>query len=157
MSQPGKALYTKLSMLLNSNHIIYVLDLVAQSCLMLCDPMDCSLPSTSVHGDSPRENTPVNGLPCPPPGNLPNLGIKPRFAALQADSLPAELEGRPKNTRMGSLALFQWIFPTQESKQGLLHCRQILYQLSSQGSLHKSTILQFLKMAGIGHIVLLRN
>ena len=28
-----------------------------------------------------------SGLPCPPPGNLPNPGIKPRFPKLQADSL----------------------------------------------------------------------
>ena len=35
---------------------------------------------------------------------------------------------------MGSLFLLQGIFPTQESNQGLLHCRQILYQLSYQGS-----------------------
>ena len=34
---------------------------------------------------------------------------------------------------MGSLSLLQRIFPTQESTRGLLHCRQILYQLSSQG------------------------
>ena len=30
-----------------------------------------------------------------------------------------------------SLSLLQWIFPTQESNQGLLHCRWILYQLSN--------------------------
>ena len=35
---------------------------------------------------------------------------------------------------MGSLALIQRIFQTQESNCGLLHCRQILYQLTSQGS-----------------------
>ena len=33
-----------------------------------------------------------------------------------------------------NLSLLQWIFPTQESNRGLLHCRQILYQLSYQGS-----------------------
>ena len=38
----------------------------------------------------------------------------------------------PKNTRVGSLSLLQGIFPTQESNWGLLHCRQILYQLSYQ-------------------------
>ena len=31
-----------------------------------------------------------NGLPCPSPGDLPDPGIKPRFPALQADSLPSE-------------------------------------------------------------------
>ena len=34
-----------------------VLCLVAQSYLTLCDPMDCSLPGSSVHGDSPGKNT----------------------------------------------------------------------------------------------------
>ena len=35
---------------------------------------------------------------------------------------------------MGSLSLLQGIFPTHGSKPGLLHCRQILYHLSHQGS-----------------------
>ena len=38
-----------------------------------------------------------------------------------------------QNTRVGSRSLLQGIFPTQESNWGLLHCRQILYQLSHQG------------------------
>ena len=33
--------------------------LVAQSCSTLCNPMDCSLPGSSVHGDSPGKNTGV--------------------------------------------------------------------------------------------------
>ena len=75
-----------------------------------------------------------NELPCPPPRDLPNGGIQPRSPASQADSLPAEPQGKPKNTGAGSLSLLQGIFPTQESNQGLLHCRWILYQLSYQGS-----------------------
>ena len=39
-----------------------------------------------------------------------------------------------KNTGVGSLSLLQRIFPTQESNQGLLRGRQVLYQLSHQGS-----------------------
>ena len=39
-----------------------------------------------------------------------------------------------QNTGVGSLSLLQGIFLTQESNQGLLHCRRILYQLSYQGS-----------------------
>ena len=39
-----------------------------------------------------------------------------------------------QNTGVGSLSLLQWIFPTQESNWGLLHCRRILYQLSYEGS-----------------------
>ena len=52
-----------------------------------------------------------------------------------SDSLPAKPLGKPKNTKVGSLSLLQGIFPTQESSQGLLHYRWILYQLSYQGSL----------------------
>ena len=70
----------------------------------------------------------------PSPGDLPNPGIKPRSSALQVYSLPAEPQGEPKNAGVGSLSLLQWIFLIQESNQGLLHCRQILYQLSYEGS-----------------------
>ena len=38
-----------------------------------------------------------------------------------------------QNTGVGSLSLLQGIFPTQKSNQGLLYCRQILYQLSYEG------------------------
>ena len=40
---------------------------------------------------------------------------------------------------MGSLSLLLGIFPTQESNWRLLHCRQILYQLSYQGSVRTHT------------------
>ena len=76
------------------HHLVPMLCLVTQSCPTLCGPMDCSLPSYSVHGDSPG-----------------------------------------KNTGVGCHFLLQGIFPTQGSNQGLLHCRQILYQLRYQGSL----------------------
>ena len=74
-------------------HTRAVLCLVAQSCLTLCDPLDCSLPGFSVHEDSPGKN----------------IGV-------------------------GYHALLQGIFPTQGSNPDLPHCRQILYQLSYQGS-----------------------
>ena len=60
-------------------------------------------------------------LPCPPPGHLPNPAIKPRFPTLQADSLLSKPPGKPKNTGVGSLSLFQEIFLTQEFNQDLLH------------------------------------
>ena len=75
------------------------------------------------------------GQPFPSPGDLLNPGIEPQLPALQADSLPAETQGKPKNTGVGSLSLLQQIFPTQELNWGLLQCRRILYQLSYQGSL----------------------
>ena len=98
---------------------------VAQSCLTLCNPMDYT-----VHGI--LQAIVLEAFPSP--RDLPNPGIEPRPPALQADSLPAEPQGKPKNTGVGSLSLLQRTFPTQESNQGLLHCRRILYQLSYQGS-----------------------
>ena len=76
--------------------------------------MDCSITGSSVRGDSPG-----SGLPCPPPGDRPNPRIKPWSPTLQADCLLSEPLGRPKGN-----------FLTQELNQGLLHCKQILYQLS---------------------------
>ena len=78
---------------------------ISQVCCVLCCALSCSvvsfatpwavcsLPGSSVHGDSPG-----------------------------------------KNTGVGCHALLQGIFPTQGSNPGLSHCRQILYQLSHQGS-----------------------
>ena len=76
---------------------------------------------------------PWSGSPFPSPGDLPNPGIKHRPPILQVDSLPAEPPGKPKKTGVGSVPLLQGIFLTQALNQGLLHCRQILYQLSFQG------------------------
>ena len=44
-----------------------------------------------------------------------------------AHSLPAKPQGKPKNPGVVSLSLLQQIFPTQESNQGLPHCKWILY------------------------------
>ena len=41
-----------------------------------------------------------SGLPCPSPGDFPNPGIKPGSSpALQADSLPSELPGKPTHQK----------------------------------------------------------
>ena len=64
--------------------------------------------------------------------DLPNLGIRPRSPTLQADSLPAEPQAKPKNTGVGSLSLLQRIFLIQESNWGLRHCRWTLCQLSHE-------------------------
>ena len=47
-----------------------------QSCLTLCDSMDCGPPGSSVHGIFSRQEY-WSGLPCPPPGDLPDPGIEP--------------------------------------------------------------------------------
>ena len=54
-----------------------------------------------------------------------------------------------KNTEVGCHALFQGIFPTQESNPGLPHCRQILNRLSHQGSLmHVFTLIYLSHLNG---------
>ena len=50
-----------------------------QPCLTLCNPMNCLW-------DSPGKNTGVSGLPCPPPGDLTNPGIKPTFLTFPAST-----------------------------------------------------------------------
>ena len=96
-------------------------------CPTLCNPIDYI-----VHGILQARYW--NGEPLPSTGGLPNPGIKPRSPTLQGDSLPTEPPRKPKNSGVGSLSLLQQIFPTQESNQGLLYCRRILYHLRHQGS-----------------------
>ena len=107
--------------------------------VMLYVSGSCSVVSNSSwpHGlyspwNSPGQNTGVGSLYLLQ--GISKLGIKPRSPTLQAVSLLAEPQGKPKNTGLGSLSLLQWIFPTQESNQSTLHYRWILYQLSYQGS-----------------------
>ena len=93
---------------------------VAQSCPTHCNPMDCI-----IHGILQARILELVAFPFS--GDLPNPGIEPRPPTLWADSLSAEPQVKPKDTGVGSLSLLQWIFLTQESNWGLLHCRQILY------------------------------
>ena len=92
--------------------------------------MDCSLPGSSIHGIlqarilewvvisfsggsfQPRDRTQVSHLA----GRF--------FTSLAIRN--------PKNTGVGSLSLLQRIFPTQESKQGLLHCKWIASSLPTE-------------------------
>jgi len=67
-----------------------------ESCPTLCGPMDCSPPGSSVHGFSRQKYR--SGLPCPPPGDLPDPGIKPVAPvapAMLADSLLLSHWGSP--------------------------------------------------------------
>ena len=51
-----------------------------------------------------------SGLPCLPPGDLPDSGIEPRFPALQADSLPSEPPGKHSRILKIFLNLFLFLF-----------------------------------------------
>ena len=61
---------------------------VAQLCPTLCNPMVCSLPGSSVHGNSPGKNTGMGSFHSS--GDLSDPGIETGPPALQADSLWVE-------------------------------------------------------------------
>ena len=63
---------------------------VIQSCLTLCDPIDFSLPGSSVHG-----LLQARILPFPSLGDLSNPGVEPGSPTLQSNSLPSEPPGKP--------------------------------------------------------------
>ena len=67
--------------------------LVVLSCLILCDPMDCSLPGSFFMQFCRQEYW--SGLQCPSPGDLPNPRTEPEYTALQTDSLLSEPQGKP--------------------------------------------------------------
>ena len=69
-----------------------------QLCPTLCDPMDCSPPGSSVHGDSPEKNTGV-GCPALLQGIFPTPGLNPHLLCLlhwwHEGSIPLALPGKP--------------------------------------------------------------
>ena len=73
--------------------------LVTKSCLTVATPLAVPLQAPLSMGFSRQEYW--SGLPFPSPGNLPNPGIKPRSPAVQADSLPTELPGKPLDLGSG--------------------------------------------------------
>ena len=69
-------------------------------CLTLCDPMDCSLPGSSVHGDSPGKNTGVGCHALPQaivPTQESNLCLLCLLHWL-AGSLPLAPPGKPQQS-----------------------------------------------------------
>ena len=86
-----------------------------------CDPH-----GSSVHWHSSRQEY-WSGLPCPPPGDLPNPRIKPRSPTLRVDSLPSELPGKPQLPTALSL-LFYCLIP--------ILFLQLHYKLFEAGVIH---------------------
>ena len=135
-------------------------------CPTLFDPIDCTLLGSSVLG-FPRQEY-WSGSSCPPPGDLPTVGLNPHFLCLlhwQADSLPPgkpryvyfiaikviekkkkigllSLRSLGKNNGVGSHPLLQGICPTQGSNSGLPCCRWILHCLSHQRGPEISPIIR---------------
>ena len=72
---------------------IFSVVLVAQLCLILCNPMDCSLPGSSVH--CILQARILEWVAIPFSRDLPDPGMEPGSPAMQADSLPYEPPGKP--------------------------------------------------------------
>ena len=112
---------------------------VTQSCPTFCDPMDCSLPGSSVHGILQARI--LDWVAVPFSRGSSQLRDRTQVSCTEANSLLSEPLGKPKSTRVGSLSFLQGIFQTQVLNWGLLHCRWILYQLSNtKGSQQKLEI-----------------
>ena len=78
-----------------------------QLCLILCNPMDCSLPGSSVH--CILQARILEWVAIPFSRDLPNPGFKRGSPALQADALPSEPPGKPwVNRSKGSLLSTLW-------------------------------------------------
>ena len=92
---------------------------VVVTCPTLSDPMDYTVHVILQAGILEWVAFPFSRGPS-------NPEIQPRSPEFQADSLPADPHGKPKNTEVGSLSLLQRIVPTQKLNRGLMYCRQIL-------------------------------
>ena len=120
---------------------------VAQLCPILSDPMDCSLPGSSVHGIFQPRVLEWGAIAFSGPNSTryklwkaylkvnvlvaqlcPTL-CDPMDCSLPGCSCPWDFPG--KNTGVGCHSLLQGTFPTQGSNPCLLHCRQILYHLNT--------------------------
>ena len=71
---------------------------VAQSCLTLCDPVDCSPPGSSIHGI--HQARILEWVAISFSRGLPNPGIKLRSPTLQADALTSEPPGKPNSNML---------------------------------------------------------
>ena len=92
---------------------------VAQSCLTLCNPMDCSLPGFSVHGIFQART--LEWVAIFFSRYLPNPGIKPRSPALQADALPSEPSEKPKQVKVKAIqSCLTLCNPVDYTVQGIL-------------------------------------
>ena len=109
---------------------------------VLWDPMDCSLPGSSVHEFSRQEYW--SGLPCPPPRDLPDSGIEP--ASLVSTELAgalctAETRGKPVtwhvDKRQSALVQAQFchtLLTWQKKKKMLLQSSSLIFSSFASGT-----------------------
>ena len=134
----SKHVFTRTSQMYDLQRLLWswskLLCLVAQSCLTLWDPMECSPPGSSIHGNSPGKNI---GMGCHAllQGIFPTQGLNPGLLHCRWILYCLSHQGSPR--------ILKWVPLLQRNflTQGLLHCRWILYQLSYQGSLKQATLM----------------
>ena len=99
---------------------------VAQSCLTLCDPVDYT-----VHGILQARILDWGAFPFSRGSSQPRDRTQVSHIAGSFFTL-SQPQGSPGTLEWVNLPLLQWIFLTQESNPGLLHCKWILYHLSNR-------------------------
>ena len=84
--------------------------LVTKSCPTLCDPTDCNLPGSSVHGDSPGKNTEV-GCHDLLQGIFPTQGSNPGLPHCRWILYHLSHQGNPFSNIMDAINCQGWDFP----------------------------------------------
>ena len=110
---------------------------VAQLCPTLSNPMDCSLPGSSIPGIFQArilEWVAIRELQRSGCGKWKSKSKSLSRVWLFVSPWTSPWSSPGHNTGVGRLSVLQGIFPTEKSNPGLLHCRWIVYQLSHQGS-----------------------
>ena len=99
------------------------------SCDQLCDPMDCTLPGSSVHGVSQARI--LEWVPFPSPGGLADPGIEPHLLHLlhwQVDSSPqCHLGSLPPPTPLPNPVVNKLSWSQKKKKKGLLTSTSFLF------------------------------
>ena len=98
----------------------YVCVKLYQSCLPLCNPMDCSPQGFSVYGILQARI--LEWVAIPFSRGLPDPGVKARSLTLQADSLPSELPGK-HHVKCWTVWITSWNHNCQEKYQQPQICR----------------------------------
>ena len=93
-------------------------------------------------------------LPCPSLSLSVGASCSVMSDSLRPPGLFTPWNSPGQNTGVGSCCLLQGIFPTQESNPGLLHYRQILYQLSHQETLSSLKLVFIELMMPSNHLIL---
>ena len=120
----------------SSEHITGTLYVGCFSHVQLCNPVDCSLPGSSVHGILRQEYR--SGLLCPSPGDLPDSGIKPASPVSPAIvggifTTSGPQEALSEMWGLDDVLAVVWI-PTKDSGAFII----FLWSLSSMGNLMAS-------------------